>query len=223
MVPAVLLLIGSVIPSAWGWAGDAIADPPGLKVASPGPGGCGARYSASTGAELKGGQANLETGIPVVAEKFEDVSMPITMQALTDQAIVVTGMTLNALSSKAVPRHGSIVDGEGCGGGIDERLYGVTLPTVPSSVQPQIVGKRENGVTFPYKVTSDDPEVLTVRLNPVDRDVRFTVTVDWVSEGEIGSTTLDNKPDGSDSRNGSGYRVMGAGNLPVYELSDLYG
>lgn len=222
MVPAVLLLIGSVIPSAWGWASDAISGPPGLKVASPGLSGCGAQYSASTGAELKQGQATLETGIPVVAKKFEDVSLPITMQALTDQAIIVTGMTLNVLSSKAVPEHGSIVDGEGCGGGIDERRYAATLPAVPSSVQPQIVGKRENGVTFPYKVTSDDPEVLTVRLNPVDRDVRFTVTVDWVSEGEISSTTLDNKPEGSRLRKGSGYRVMGAGKLPVYELSDLH-
>ncbi|AOR35795.1 hypothetical protein BFF78_36215 [Streptomyces fodineus] len=140
--------------------------------------------------------------------------MPITLQAVTDQAIVVTGMSLNVTSSEAVPTRGSIIKATDCGGGVDERLYEVTLPSVASAVQPRIVGTGANGVGFPYKVTSGDPEQLTVRLNPVDRDIRFSVTVTWVSDGEINTSKLDN--------DGHGYRVMGAGNLPQYAEKDLH-
>ncbi|MEU6510548.1 hypothetical protein [Streptomyces sp. NPDC046942] len=164
--------------------------------------------------ELKANPPHAGTGVPVLAKGADYVEMPITLQAATDQAIVVTGMSLNVTSSQAVPTRGSLIKPEGCGGGVDERLYEVTTPSVPTSVQPRIVGTGAKGVGFPYKVTSGDPEQLTVRLDPVDRDIRFTVTVTWVSDGEINTSTLDN--------NGRGYRVMGAGNLPQYTEKDLY-
>ncbi|MCH0542453.1 hypothetical protein I3F58_23445 [Streptomyces sp. MUM 203J] len=115
----------------------------------------------------------------------EYVEIPITLHASTGQVIVVTGITLDVTSSEGVPKRGSIIKQDGCGGGMDKRLYEVTLPSEPTSVQPQVVGAGGNGVGFPYKVTSGDPEQLSVRLNPVERDVRFTLTVSWVSDGEI--------------------------------------
>ncbi|WP_158713435.1 hypothetical protein [Streptomyces sp. NRRL F-525] len=144
----------------------------------------------------------------------EYVEVPITLQAKTSQAIVVTGMTLNVTSSKAVPSHGSVVKATGCGGGMEERIFDATPPSTPSSVQPQIVSGKADGVGFPYKVTSGDPEQLSVRLNPVDRDILFTITITWISDGEIKRTTIDD--------NGIGYHVMGSGNLPVFSTGDLY-
>ncbi|MFD9813719.1 hypothetical protein [Streptomyces sp. NPDC059080] len=164
--------------------------------------------------ELKANPDQARTGVPVLTKGPEHVEIPITLQAATSQAIVVTGMSLNVTSSKPVPQSGSIVKASDCGGGVDERLYEVTLPTVQTSAQPRVVGMGKNGVGFPYKVTSGDPEQLTVRLKPVDRDIRFTVTVTWVSDGETSTSTLDN--------DGHGYRVMGPGNLVQYAPIDLY-
>ncbi|WP_330260905.1 hypothetical protein OG586_35185 [Streptomyces murinus] len=185
-----------------------------MKIASPGPDGCVPKYSESNLSELRANPSYIGTGVPVLTNGPEYVEMPITLQAATDQAIVVTGMSVNVTSSEAVPTRGSIIKTTGCGGGVDERLYEVTPPAVASSVQPRIEGTGANGVGFPYKVTSGDPEQLTVRLNPVDRDIWFTVTVTWVSGGEIHTSNLDN--------NGRGYRVMGAGKLPQYTEKDLY-
>ncbi|MBT2419033.1 hypothetical protein J7F01_37225 [Streptomyces sp. ISL-22] len=61
---------------------------------------------------------------------------------------------------------------------------------------------------FPYKVSDSDPAQVVLLLHPGQRDVRFTVEVEWVSDGEHGSETLDN--------HGQGYRVMGQGDLPRY-------
>ena len=191
-----------------------MSGPPGLKIVSNGPDGCVPRYYESNLTELKANPPQVGAGIPVLTNGPEYVEVPITLQAATDQAIVVTGMTLNVTLSKPVPQRGSIIKANGCGGGIDERLYEVTLPSAPLSVQPHVVGTGSGGVAFPYKVTKGDPEQLAVRLNPLDRDTQFTVTVTWVSDGEIRTSTLDN--------DGRGYRVMGAGGLPRYAETDLY-
>ncbi|ROP44155.1 hypothetical protein EDD94_7937 [Streptomyces sp. PanSC9] len=214
MIPAALILVGTAVPSIWGWVGEAMSEPPDLKIASLGPDGCVPRYSESNLSELKADPAHVGTGVPVLTNGPEYVEMPITLQAATDQAIVVTGMTLNVMSSKAVPKRGTIIRSTDCGGGVDERLYEVTPPPVASAVQPRIVGRGANGVGFPYKVTSGDPEQLTLRLNPVERDIHFSVTITWVSDGEIHTSKLDNE--------GRGYRVMGAGNLPQYSEKDLH-
>lgn len=58
------------------------------------------------------------------------------------------------------------------------------------------------------QVSGSDPEQIGVQLMPGDRDIRFTVEVDWISDGEPGSEVLDS--------GGDGFRVMGDGALPTY-------
>ncbi|MFG2173754.1 hypothetical protein ACGFMO_20690 [Streptomyces niveus] len=69
-------------------------------------------------------------------------------------------------------------------------------------------------VDFPLKVSDSDPEELVLLLAPGERDIRFSVAVKWVADGESGSTVLDN--------DGRGYRVMGKPDLPTYARKDLY-
>lgn len=58
------------------------------------------------------------------------------------------------------------------------------------------------------------PEQLGLCFDPRGRDVRFTVEVEWVADGQYGSKVLDNR--------GLGYRVMAKGGLPTHPEAALY-
>lgn len=148
----------------------------------------------------------------------EAVELPVTLQAKSDQSIVVTGVRVDVMANDPLPEKGSVVQASDCGGGMTLRVFDVNLDAHPVSVKPALVkqpaGRAETGPDFPFKVSSGDPEELSLRLPSVKRDVRFSVTVEWVSEGEPGSVKLDN--------GGGGYRVMGPSTLPKYPRSALY-
>ncbi|MDT0478048.1 hypothetical protein RM863_38625 [Streptomyces sp. DSM 41014] len=148
----------------------------------------------------------------------EPVHLPVTLQAKSDQSIVVTGVRVDLMANDPLPGKGSVVKASGCGGGMTLRVFDVDLDGHPVSIKPAVAQQPAGGVKagpdFPFKVSSGDPEQLSLRLPSVKRDVRFSVTVEWVSEGEPGSVKLDN--------GGRGFRVMGPSTLPKYSRSTLY-
>ncbi|MEU4886350.1 MULTISPECIES: hypothetical protein [Streptomyces] len=221
MTITVLPLVGALslwsIQGGWGWILEKISDPPGLEVYSKGPMGCVPEYVDSSLSDLKRDPEGA-SGVPVSAAGSEPVEMPITLQAKTSQAIVVSGLEVRVLSRVEVPVNGSIIEPDGCGGLMSERRFDVNLKSLPASIEPH-VDRRKGGsgddvVDFPFKITSNDPEQVLLLLDPIDEDIRFSVKVEWVSGGEYGSVTLDN--------DGRGYRVIGPGNLPSYPKAELY-
>ncbi len=218
----ILPLVGALTlfaaQGAWGWISDKVSDPPELEVYSAGPDGCAPRYSESSLSELKTTTAEAAiNGVPVTDAHFDPVEIPLTLQAKADEAIVVTGIKVRTLSDRKLPTRGVIVEPTGCGGGMTKREFDVKFGSVPVSVRPH-VSRYKDGATrtsadFPFKISKSDPEQLSLYLFPGDRDVRFSVEVQWVSGGNLGSETLDN--------DGQGYRVMGPGGIPTFSMTEL--
>ncbi|MFZ3499840.1 hypothetical protein ACODT5_42660 [Streptomyces sp. 5.8] len=219
LFPALLVVVTTVLPGGWSWVLGLFSGPPEVKLYSDGPMGCVPRYSAASLDELKAKPDMLRReGVPVADSKAGDVSVHVTLQTKSSQSIVVTGVRVDVLATDPLPGTGQVIDASGCGGGMDPRPFDVDFSAHPVSVKPGVVrmpgGVTKPGIGFPFKVSSNDPEQLVLDLRSVQGDVRFSVTVTWVSEGELGSATLDN--------GGKGYRVMGPGNLPRHPNSMLY-
>ncbi|MEU5825873.1 hypothetical protein [Streptomyces sp. NPDC047803] len=138
----------------------------------------------------------------------EPADFRITLQGRNAQAVVVTGVEVKVLSSKPLPKSGFIV-ADGCGGLIDPRAFTVKFSSSSAKTEPvpDMQGKK---VDFPLQVSESDPEFIDLVLLPGNHDIRYTVEVKWLSDGEPGGKLLDN--------DGAGYRIMGRGELPNYGL-----
>ncbi|WP_329420371.1 hypothetical protein [Streptomyces sp. NBC_01268] len=214
----VLPLVGALVlwlaQGGLSWVAEKISGPAGLTVFDGGIGGCVPRYVDASLEDLKREPDAADKGVPVHGARSEPVELPLTLQAKTSQAVVVTGVRITLLSAKAVPRTGVVVEPDGCGALMTPRAFDVALTVTPTPVAEPVPGKNGAVADFPFKVSDSDPEVLTLRFDPGSQDVRFTVEVEWVADGEYGSKVLDNR--------GLGYRVMARGGLPLHPHAALY-
>lgn len=220
VLPAMCALAIWIVQGGWTWLWSEIRGPSGVTVHSSGVGGCIPRYldaslDEAREIEKETPESNLvfDEGVAVSEGKGEAADISLTLQAKTSQAVVVTGLRIKILSNKPLPDSGILVNPEGCGGGMDPRKFTVGLTKSPVPIVP-VASESGELVDFPLKVSDSDPEELELLLAPSNRDVRFTVAVEWVADGEGGSTVLDN--------DGRGYRVMGKPDLPTYPPGALY-
>ncbi|MFH8569281.1 hypothetical protein [Streptomyces sp. NPDC017993] len=212
-VTLVLLpLVGAVgfwaVQGLWDWAWRSISGPPGLTAfASRAVGG---EHLYLDPMEAADPATKCKRGVPVAAPG-KPASLPITLQAKTDEAIMVIGVEVNVVSSKPPPTDGRVAEPMGCPAALKGRAFDVDLTRIPSPVvAPAGKAGSHQATDLPFTVTAEDPEQLNLRLRPGSRDVRFTVKVEWVADGKYGSVTLN----GDEDRDGDGepgYRVMGPG------------
>lgn len=220
ILPAICALAIWIVQGGWTWLWSEVKGPSGVTVHSDKVWGCMPGYFDASLDEVKKKQREApgagvvqEQGVPAYDGKGIPANVSLTLQAKTSQAVVVTGLKIKILSSEPLPESGVMVTVEGCGGPMSPRVFEVGLTKSPVSVDPVAPDGGEL-VDFPLKVSDSDPEELELLLVPGDRDVRFSVAVEWVADGEGGSTVLDN--------DGRGYRVMGKPDLPTYTPKDLY-
>ncbi|MFJ2554786.1 hypothetical protein ACIO2V_04450 [Streptomyces sp. NPDC087534] len=202
----------TLLLGGWGWIWTKITGPSGATVYSDGTYSCPRYIDVPKAEARKDLNAAYDRGVRVSDKSGFPAELPLTLQAKTAQAVVVTGVKVKVLSNRAVPSSGFVVYGE-CGGGMTPRPFDVNLAKTPVSVRPVAPAKGDDAVDFPFKVADSDPEQITLHLQPGERDIRFTVEVEWVADGEHGSKVLDN--------NGQAYRVMGTGGLPVYGYGEV--
>ncbi|WP_078970218.1 hypothetical protein [Streptomyces natalensis] len=162
----VLPLLGAIafwaVQGLWGWIWDKISGPPGLTA-----------YTS---------------GLTPCAP----VTLPLVLQAKTDEAIVVTSVKVHVLSghSKAGFAYGKDPSVDKCAGTAHDPMFDVNLTQTPVSVVPAVRNAEPDRTDFPFTVSSDHPQQLRLRINPGKRDVRFSLKVEWVADGEYGSATL---------------------------------
>ncbi|MGW6207494.1 hypothetical protein ACWF9B_28150 [Streptomyces sp. NPDC055089] len=130
----------------------------------------------------------------------------ITLQGRNAQAVVVTGVEVKVLSSKPLPESGFLI-ADGCGDPMDPRTFAVKFSGSSASTEP-VPDRKGEEVDFPLQVSDSDPEFIKLQLFPGNHDIRYTVEVKWLSDGEPGGKLLDN--------DGAGYGIMGRGELPKY-------
>ncbi|MFF5900232.1 hypothetical protein ACFY8O_30525 [Streptomyces argenteolus] len=216
LVPAVLAVAAAVttamVTGGWGWMQEQWSAPPGLTVHAA-LGSCPVYMDQSLD-ELRrdAGSHQLQKGVAVTAPQDDPADLTLTLQAKTSQAIVVTGVTVRRLSAAPVPTAGSVVNKE-CGGLMTPRVFDVDLMAEEISLQPASRDSTK-AVNFPLKVSDSDPEQLSLQLFPGNHDVRFSVEVNWISEGEAQSEKVaDGVPV---------LRVTGPGSLPVYSYAEVF-
>ncbi|MGV9880684.1 hypothetical protein [Streptomyces sp. NPDC003006] len=201
-----------MITGGWGWVQQQVSDPPGLTVHHV-IGSCPV-YTDKSLTELRKDASNdkLDQATPVTSPKDGPATLALTLQAKTSEAIVVTGVTVHRISAGPVPRKGSVINMD-CGGALSPRAFDVDLMQRQIRLQPVTKGAGK-AVDFPLTVSDSDPEQLDLQLLPGDHDVRFSVEVHWISEGEAHSETVtdDARP----------FRVTGPGRLPVYGYADTF-
>ncbi|MCZ0992676.1 hypothetical protein O1L44_05360 [Streptomyces noursei] len=162
----VLPLLGAIafwaVQGMWGWIWDKISGPPGLTA-----------YTS---------------GLTPCAP----ATLPLVLQAKTDKAIVVTGVKVNVLPDDSKEGFAYREDPSvgKCAGTAHDPMFDVNLTQTPASVVSVAENAEPDRTDFPFTVSSDHPKQLRLRINPGKRDVRFSLKVEWVADGEYGSATL---------------------------------
>jgi hypothetical protein len=213
-LPLVGALALWIIQGGWGWVWDQVTGPPGVTVYTPGVSSFSSYTDLPVDAVKKNYESAAKEGVPVATKDNYPPELPLTLQTKTSQAIVVTGVKIRVLSRRSLPNSGLVIDAQLNGGPqVPTHIFDVDFTRSVQTLASQNGKDRDlpyevEDRDFPYKVSGSDPAQVVLLLHPGQRDVRFTVEVEWVSDGEHGSETLDN--------HGQGYRVMGQGDLPRY-------
>lgn len=136
------------------------------------------------------------------------VAVDITSQTSSKEAVLLVGMRVLDLQRKAPPATGIAVADGGCGVGVDVRPFWTNL----DKIDPIIFAKAAEHppVTFPYKISSNDPEVFKLTLENTTCFCAFAVEIDWVAAGKAGKTILNN--------GGRGFLSSAAPKVAAYTL-----
>jgi hypothetical protein len=146
-------------------------------------------------------------------------AVQVTVQGRTRQSVILTGMRVDVTSSRPAPQHGIVVSYGQCGGGVDVRHFDLDLSAVPPTYTAKPAdnfGKITPAVEFPYTISLDDAEVF--ELVPAkgcgkNKDCTYTVTLQWVADGKVGTTVVNN--------HGQGFRDLSPDRLPAYHQDPM--
>lgn len=118
---------------------------------------------------------------------------------LTATGRTADSVVLNAVHLRVVER-GEPLDwnaysmGDGCGGGVTPQTFDIDLDTAHPLVKP-VAGQDGDTVVpakdFPYKVASNDPQVLNLDLHTEAHDVSWYLELDWSSGDRRGTVRVD--------------------------------
>ncbi|MGW8970335.1 hypothetical protein [Streptomyces platensis] len=149
----------------------------------------------------------------------EKTLVDLTVQGATpDQAVQLTGLRV-VIMSRGAPRGFHLA--HACTAALSPRGYVVDLdrrPPKPSPVPVPVGGPFESpkpspSVTtppsFPYKVSSTDPEYIQLRVFTASCDCRWHLELDWNSQGESGTIKIND--------HGKPFRTISPKGLPYYD------
>nr|EIF93563.1 hypothetical protein [Streptomyces tsukubensis NRRL18488] len=137
----------------------------------------------------------------------------ITVQGTREEAVVLHGLQVRTAARREPPATGGVYRmDQGCGGVLTPRAFEVDLDR-RRPVARSVAGYGENGpipaVSFPYRVSLRDPEVLLVTANAARCDCDWYLELEWSSGGRRGVVRID---DG-----GRPFRTSAIAGRPVYE------
>jgi hypothetical protein len=128
-------------------------------------------------------------GVPAVGVVY------FTVQTPSARAVLLTGM--RAVVDRRQPADGVRAGlNSQCGGEVDSRYFSIDLQTAHPSVtaRPGVDGYTGTttapAVTFPFKVSANDPEVFIANVGDVTGDLTWHLELDWVADGNPGHSRL---------------------------------
>ncbi|MCM2386943.1 helix-turn-helix domain-containing protein [Streptomyces albipurpureus] len=140
----------------------------------------------------------------------------ITVQGKSDQAVVLQSLRVRVTAKRTPPKGNVYLMSVGCGGSITPRMFDVDLDRprpLARSVAGSDAGVDIPAVSFPYRVSATDPEVLLVTGRAVGCDCDWYLELEWSSGDRKGTARIDDS--------GRPFRTSGVRGRPTYEYDTI--
>lgn len=140
-----------------------------------------------------------------------DTQVRITLQGNGRQAVVLESLHVRVTARRAPARRAAYRMDNGCGGSLTPRLFDVELDGPRPVARPKTgndAGEPIPAVSFPYRISAADPEVLLVAGRAVTCDCDWHLELRWSSGGRTGAVRIDDE--------GRPFRTSALGDGPVY-------
>ncbi|WP_405528786.1 helix-turn-helix domain-containing protein [Streptomyces canus] len=135
----------------------------------------------------------------------------ISVQGRNSTAVVLEDLRVRVVSRGTPAKGNSYAMDQGCGGALTPRHFSVDLDKDRPIAHSQAGNDGENvipAVRMPYRVSSEDPEVLLVTAETEGCDCSWNLELDWSSQGRTGTARVDD--------NGRPFRTSAIKGLPRY-------
>lgn len=123
-----------------------------------------------------------------------ETGVRITVQGKGPEAVVLESLQVRVAARRSPERHNVYRMDSGCGGSLTPRMFDVDLDRsrpVARSVAGNDTGEPIPAVSFPYRVSASDPEVLLVTGRAVSCDCEWYLQLRWSSGGRTGTVRID--------------------------------
>ncbi|MEU0231967.1 MULTISPECIES: helix-turn-helix transcriptional regulator [unclassified Streptomyces] len=120
--------------------------------------------------------------------------LELTATGRTSDSVVINDVHVRVVGRSPALPWSAFSMGEGCGSGVVPQTFAVDLDRPQPGVRP-VAGKNGDIVVpaedFPYKVASNDPQVLRFDVTTKAHDVSWYLEVDWSSGDRRGTIRVD--------------------------------
>ncbi|MEV1065069.1 helix-turn-helix domain-containing protein [Streptomyces sp. NPDC050263] len=140
-----------------------------------------------------------------------ETNVEISVQGRSSTAVVLTALRVRVVGRAAPASGTAYAMDQGCGGSLSKRYFSVDLDKdrpVAHSVAGNDAGTPIPAVSLPYRVSSEDPEVLLVTARTESCDCNWYLELDWSSQGRTGTVRIDD--------HGRPFRTSSIKGLPRY-------
>ncbi|MDH6438934.1 hypothetical protein M2158_007475 [Streptomyces sp. SAI-144] len=118
----------------------------------------------------------------------------ISVQGRNSTAVVLEDLRVRVVSRGTPAKGNAYAMDQGCGGALTPRYFSVDLDKDRPIAHSQSGNDGENvipAVRMPYRVSSEDPEVLLVTAETEGCDCGWYLELDWSSQGRTGTVRVD--------------------------------
>ncbi|KND33042.1 DNA-binding protein [Streptomyces acidiscabies] len=141
----------------------------------------------------------------------KETMVRISVQGRSDTAVVLEALRVRIVGRGTPAAGNAYAMDQGCGGSLTPREFAVDLDKdrpIAHSMPGNDAGTELPAVSFPYRVSAKDPEILLVTARTAGCDCSWYLELDWSSQGRAGTVRVD---DG-----GRPFRTTAITGLPRY-------
>ncbi|MFI1015147.1 helix-turn-helix domain-containing protein [Streptomyces sp. NPDC020965] len=148
----------------------------------------------------------------------DETAVRITVQGRNDEAVVLQSLRVRVAAKRPPQARNVYRMSLGCGGSITPRMFDVDLDG-PRPIARSVAGSDSGvpipAVSFPYRVSVRDPEVLLVTGRTAGCDCDWYLELKWSSGDRSGVVRIDD--------DGRPFRTSGGPGRPTYEYDTITG
>ncbi|WP_327237934.1 helix-turn-helix domain-containing protein [Streptomyces sp. NBC_01317] len=139
-------------------------------------------------------------------------SVRVTVQGKSDTAVVLQALHVRIAAKRTPLPYRTYHMSPGCGGSLTPRLFDIDLDAsrpLARSKAGNDAGEPIPAVSFPYRVSATDPEILLATGRAVTCDCAWYLELEWSSGARSGTVRIDD--------HGKPFRTSGLRGRPAYE------